>query len=201
MEALQLDALKKYTYEDYEKWPEYPRYELIDGVPYMMAAPTRAHQEILINLSGEFYIQLKGKKCKPYISPFDVRLFPTVFSGGKTVVQPDFLIVCDHNKLDDKGAKGGPEFVVEVLSPSTGKMDRITKMKQYEQAGVLEYWVIDPTHRTVAVYLLKNGSFSRPIEYGLGDIITVTVIPGLKIDLNDIFDPLPEEPEEDIIRL
>ena len=197
MEALKLDVMNDVTYEDYEKWPEYPRYEIIDGVPYMMASPSRLHQVVIGRMFAKMFNQLEGKKCQPYIAPFDVRLFPTAFSDGKTVVQPDIMVVCDENKVDDKGVKGGPEFVIEVLSPSTGRMDRVTKMNQYERAGVLEYWVVDPPHRTVAVHLLKNGKFARPAEYGLGDVIKVTVVPGLTIDLNDIFDPLPDESDEE----
>ena len=192
MEALQL---KRYTYEEYAKWPEQPRYELIDGIPYLMASPGRKHQEISSNLMIEIGSKLKGKPCKPYHAPFDVRLFPTPFGGGDTVVQPDILVICDKSKLDDRGAKGAPEFVIEILSPSSGKMDEIIKKKKYEQAGVLEYWVIDPVHRIVSVYLLKNGAYAPAIKYTPEDVVPVTVIPGLEIDLAEIFPPLEEEPE------
>ncbi|MDR0310315.1 MAG: Uma2 family endonuclease, partial [Acidobacteriota bacterium] len=115
MEALQKD--ERYTYADYASWDTEERYELIDGVPYLMSpAPLRKHQSILFELSGQFRNFLKGKPCKAFAAPFDVRLNADTYDD--TVVQPDLVVICDKLKLDAKGCVGAPDMVIEILSPS-----------------------------------------------------------------------------------
>jgi Uma2 family endonuclease len=134
MEPLKKDA--RYTYADYQTWNDGVRYELIDGVVYMMSpAPNRAHQELSGELFNQFYNYLKGKKCKVYAAPFDVRLSDK--EHEKTVLQPDITVVCDPSKLDKKGCKGAPDMVVEILSPSNAERDTTLKLRKYLQAGVL----------------------------------------------------------------
>jgi len=186
MEALKLQY---YTYEEYTKWPEQPRYELIDGTPYLMAAPNRIHAEITKNLFRCIDRYLRDKPCEPYFAPMDVRLFADAFTNGDTVVQPDVFVVCDKNKLDKKGVKGVPDFIIEILSPGSGKMDKMIKFNKYEQAGVPELWIVDPVHQIVTVYILNKGKYARAVEYCHEDIILVNVISGLKIDLREIFPP------------
>ena len=119
----------RYTYSDYIKWDDDVRRELIDGIPYLMAGPNRKHQGIL----GELYLQignfLKDKPCKIYLAGLDVRLNADTLDD--TVVQPDLVIVCDHSVLNDAGCKGVPDMVVEVLSPSNSRYDKITKWGTY----------------------------------------------------------------------
>ena len=120
---------KRYTYADYLTWDDDVRWELIDGVPYMMSAPSWQHQGILSNLHLFFGSFLKGKKCKVYFAPYDVRLNADTFDN--TVVQPDLVIVCDRSKYMDTGYVGAPELVVEVLSPSTSRYDQAIKYDAY----------------------------------------------------------------------
>ncbi len=161
-----LDTRHHYTYGDYLSWPDDVRYELIDGVAYLMApAPTLEHQDI----AGEIYYQLRqqleGKPCRPYIAPVDVRL-PKRNEADEaidTVVQPDVIVVCDQGKLDRRGVRGAPDFVVEVLSPSTAFHDHKRKREVYERAGVKEYWLVDPVERTIHIYRLdENGRYGKP---------------------------------------
>ncbi len=161
-----LDTRHHYTYSDYLTWPDDVRYELIDGVAYLMApAPTLEHQDI----AGEIYRQLanalEGKPCRPYVAPVDVRL-PKGNEADEavdTVVQPDVIVVCDQGKLDRRGVRGAPDFVVEVLSPSTAFHDHKRKREVYERAGVKEYWLVDPVERTIHIYRLdENGRYGKP---------------------------------------
>ncbi|CAK0755842.1 Uma2 family endonuclease [Gammaproteobacteria bacterium] len=173
-----------YTYSDYLRWPEEVRYELIGGSAYLMAAPNRVHQEIL----GEIYYQvrgkLEGKPCRVYIAPFDVRL-PNANEADEhvdTVVQPDLLVVCDPTKLDERGLRGAPEWVVEVLSPTTAAYDQTVKLAAYEYAGVPEVWLIHPTDQIVTIYRLKEKGYSRPLIYQMQGILAVTTLPDIGID-------------------
>jgi Uma2 family endonuclease len=180
-----------YTYEDYLSWPDYPRYELIDGVPYMLAAPTPEHQRILGELHVQFHAFLKGKTCQVFLSPFDVRLKENPFND--TIVQPDLLVVCDKNKITKKGCEGAPDLVIEIESPSSGKMDKMIKFNRYLQAGVREYWIVDPDAQIVQVHLLHDGKYITS-PYGSKDTIPVHVLSECKIDLSDVFPPQEEEP-------
>lgn len=181
---------QKYSYADYLTWDENERWEIIDGVPYMQAAPSRVHQEI----SGELYLQfgtyLKGKPCKVYHAPFCVRLdIEKNDTDVKNVVEPDITIVCDSNKLDERGCKGSPDMIVEILSPSTGKKDRVDKFNKYEKSGVTEYWVVEPDQKIVSVFLLQNNSrYGRPEMYTEEDKIKVSIFPELEIDLKPVFE-------------
>ena len=183
-----MEALKKekyYTYSDYLTWDDDTRYELINGVPYAMSpAPLPGHQAV----SGEIFRQLanflQGKSCKVYAAPFDVRL--NANGGDDTVVQPDILVVCDKSKLDGKSCNGAPDLAVEILSPSSVKMDRITKFNKYLQAGVREYWIVDPEAKVLSVYILKDGQYVAG-AYEESDVVPVHVLEGCQIDLRDVF--------------
>jgi Uma2 family endonuclease len=145
--GLPLRDTQHHAYAEYLAWPEDARYELIDGIAYLMSpAPPRSHRE----LAGELYLQvrlaLEGKTCRAYYAPFDVRLSKAEQSDEETdtVVQPDVLIVCDRSKLDRRGMRGAPDWVAEILSPSTAGHDQITKLAAYERAGVPEVWLLHP---------------------------------------------------------
>ena len=178
---------ERYTYADYLTWDDGERWEIIEGVPCLMSpAPTRDHQGVI----GELHLQLanflKGKPCKVYVAPFDVRLFPADDDSDDTVVQPDIVVVCGRSKLKRAGCVGAPDMVIEVLSPGTARHDRLVKFQLYKKAGIREYWIVDPDTKTVSVYLLKDGEYLIR-AYGDADIAPVHVLDGLSINLTEVF--------------
>jgi Uma2 family endonuclease len=176
---------KKYTYADYAQWPEDERWELIEGVAYAMTGPLRIHQEIVSELGRQIGNYLQGKPCKIYVAPFDVRLprQDEADANVETVVQPDLSIICDISKLDKLGCKGAPDWIVEVLSPSTLLKDMNTKRSIYQQHGVLEYWIIHPEDRWLMVYTLDaQGRYGQPGVFGMDEPTTVLRFPDLTID-------------------
>ncbi|MBT3273749.1 MAG: Uma2 family endonuclease [Spirochaetales bacterium] len=179
-----------YTYADYKTWPEDERWELIDGVAWNMSpAPTRKHQGIITNIIRELSNYLKDKNCNIYGAPFDVRL-PDGFKNDaavNTVVQPDITVFCDKKRLDDRGAVGAPDLVVEVLSPSTAAKDLREKFSLYENVGVKEYWIVDPSNETLTVYVLdKNGKYPVGKVYAGEDRVKVNIFEDLEIKMEDI---------------
>lgn len=173
-----------HTYADYLGWPEDVRYELVDGEAFMMApAPDLEHQEV----AGEVFRQLANRladgPCRALIAPVDVRLPRANEADDQidTVVQPDVLVVCDPSQLDRRGVRGAPDFVVEVLSPSTASHDHVRKRQVYERAGVKEYWLVHPTDRMVMVYRLIDGAYGKPDVQELQGETTVGVLPGVVI--------------------
>lgn len=183
--------IKIYTYRDYASWPEEERCEIIDGVLYMQAAPSRIHQEILMELSRQIANYLAGKPCKVYPAPFCVRLPDGDEKSDKdikTVVEPDISIVCDQSKLDEQGCIGAPDMIIEITSPSSARKDRLQKFYKYEKAGVREYWIVEPEEKLVTVFVLgANNKYGRPDIYTEGDEIKVSIFPDLIISLKGIF--------------
>jgi len=183
METLQNE--KRYTYADYCAWDDSERWEIIDGIPYAMSpAPLVTHQTVIGNLYYQFADFLKGKPCKVYLSPFDVRL--NADTDDDTVVQPDLLVVCDKSKIDKRGCNGAPDLVVEILSPSSARHDKVLKLNTYLRAGVLEYWIVDPDTKTVSAHLLKDGEYIIR-AYADTDTAPVHVLEGCTISLADVF--------------
>lgn len=182
---------QKYTYVDYLKWDQEERWELLDGVPYNMSpAPSRKHQECVGELYRRFANYLEGKKCRAFISPFEVCLLvngASIDEEIENVVQPDVLIVCDEQKLNERGCKGSPDLVVEVLSPATAKKDRNEKLKLYEQAEINEYWIVDPVHETIEVLILRDGKYGHAETYSNVDELSVGIFEDLIINLSGIF--------------
>lgn len=182
---------KRYTYADLLNWPDDERVELIDGEPYLMApAPSPDHQSISWALIVQIGGYLEGKKCRAFHAPFDVRLFEQTGNQSydvDTVVQPNLSIVCDPNKLDEHGCKGAPDMVVEILSPSSTKHDRITKFNLYQRAGVKEYWIVDPRAKAVQVHTLEDGRYHAAIVYTAQDTVPVGVLEDCRIDLSRVF--------------
>lgn len=173
-----------HTYADYLTWPDDVRYELIDGIAYLMApAPTLDHQEVV----GEVYRQLanalEGLPCRAYVSPVDVRLphGNEADADIDTVVQPDVLVVCDRSKTDRRGLRGAPDLVIEVLSPGTASHDHVRKRPVYERAGVSEYWLVHPIDRVLTVYRLADGQYGKPEVFYLTGETPVGVLPGVVI--------------------
>jgi Uma2 family endonuclease len=199
------DFLQKvsYTYADLAEWPESIRAELHGGELRMPAAPSPVHQEISSNLHGTIWNFLKGKPCKVYSAPFDVRLFPKEDLSDNIVVQPDLSVVCDSSRIDSRGCAGAPDMVIEILSPANTSYDILYKYDRYLKAGVREYWLIDPEKKLLTVHLLEQGRYTvsyyglkdsttpypkdADIEKFSRDIAPVSILPGLSIDLKTIF--------------
>jgi Uma2 family endonuclease len=176
---------QKYTYADYALWPDDERWELINGEAYAMTAPQRLHQDIVFELGRQVGNYLQGKPCKGYVAPFDVRLPRKDEADAKveTVVQPDLSVICDQSKLDKMGCRGAPDWIVEVLSPSTTLKDMNTKRSLYEQHGVQEYWIIHPEERWLLVYTLDSqGRYGKPGVFGMDEPTAVQLFPGLSIN-------------------
>ena len=193
--GLALRTEKHYTYADYLQWPDETRYELIDGKAFLMSpAPLVEHQEIAGEVFRQLANQLDGQPCRPYIAPVDVRLprKDEADAAIDTVVQPDVLVVCDPHKIDRRGVRGAPDWVLEVLSPSTAAHDQIAKRRTYERAGVREYWLVHPGDRTLTVYVLDNGQYGRPDIYELKDETPIGVLPGVSIAWDALVERLPK---------
>jgi Uma2 family endonuclease len=194
--ALKRDA--SYTYADYLQWDDGERWELIHGVAYPAHVADldrlpRRHQDVAVDLLSQFANHLLGKQASVYIMPFEVRLPVLGVSGvtndtTSTVVQPDLVVVCDPSMLDDRGCKGAPDLVIEILSPDSVARDQKEKFLLYEQAGVLEYWLVHPTDRIVTVFHRgADGAYGRPAVYTPGESIRVGILPELEIDLAAVF--------------
>ena len=159
----------------------------------MMAPPSTEHQRI----AGELYRQianfLVGKKCQAFPAPFGVRLFsrqedaPDDETG---LLEPDITVVCDRDKLDKYGCKGAPDFIIEILSPSTQRRDRLEKYNLYQMAGVREYWIVDPERKMVLAVVLEGGKYPLPQVYTAADKAPVTVLDGCVIDLAPVFEEI-----------
>ena len=175
-----------HTYADYLTWSDEERDELIDGVAYVKEppAPSRSHQEVVGELFLQIRLALDGKPYRTYVAPFDVRLPKSGEADDRidTVVQPDVLVVGDLEKLDERGMRGAPDWIAEVLSPSTASHDQVLKVPVYERAGVLEVWLIHPIDRTLTIYRLKDGHYGRPTILELQGRTAISVIPGVSID-------------------
>jgi len=181
----------RYTFADVLTWGEDERIEIISGEAFLMTAPSTRHQEISFEIGRQLGNFLEGKQCRVYPAPFGVRLFERdgdAPDGVDTLVEPDISVVCDKNKLDRYGCKGAPELIVEVLSPSTQRHDRLVKLNLYQRAGVREYWIVSPEEMTVQVMLRDGGGVLQPHEvYGREDIARVNVLEGCFIDLEKVF--------------
>ena len=180
----------RFTLADVQEWDETIRSELIEGYPVMMAPPRRIHQRIVSELNRQLANFLKGKKCSVYPAPFAVRLFEKEGDSPydvDTMVEPDISVVCDSSKLDDIGCKGAPDFIIEILSPSSLRHDRVTKFNLYRQTGVKEYWIVDPDNKTVETYILENGYYVAQERAFEDKTLKVNVLEGCVIDLKDVF--------------
>jgi Uma2 family endonuclease len=180
----------RYSYADLSAWDDTVRYELYDGQPVALASPTEVHQRIVMELSRQIANYLVGKRCQIYAAPFDVRLFEKAGDRPEdvdTVVQPDLMVVCDRSKVDARGIHGAPDWVIEVLSPSTAHSDKLQKFILYQQAGVREYWIVDPATRIVSVYLLEDGAYHAATTYGSEFSVPVSIWSDFSVDLRTVF--------------
>jgi len=182
---------KRLSYSDYLNLTDEERLEIIDGVPYNMTpAPSTKHQQVSMNLSYLLMNFFKEKKCEVFAAPFDVRLFAEGKADDEVfhVIQPDLSVICDKRKLDEKGCAGSPDLIIEILSPSSAKMDKLTKRNLYEEALVKEYWIVDPQNELVELYHLgENELYGKPDFFSAEDTIESILFNGLKLNGKEIF--------------
>lgn len=169
---------KAYTVEDIYYLPEGQRAELVDGQMFMMAPPTRKHQDIVFSLSRQIadYIDRKKGICKIYPAPFAVFLN----EDDKNYVEPDISVICDKDRLTDKGCSGAPDWIIEVVSQGSRRMDYMTKLFKYRTAGVREYWIVDPLKDRVTVYNFEHDDLA---EFSFADTIKSVIYGDLEIDI------------------
>jgi Uma2 family endonuclease len=188
----QLDLSKSYTYADYLSWKFTDLVELVRGrVLRKMSAPTEAHQQCSSNLQGLVWNYLRGKPCRVYAAPFDVRLLRSTGNDDaqvRTVVQPDLCVICDLTKLDRRGCVGAPDWIIEIVSPSTASHDTKTKFDLYAENGVGEYWIVYPGEQTVSVYVLRDGDYQPQADYYEPVLIPCHTLPELQLEWADVFD-------------
>ena len=179
-----LAQAKVYTEDDYYNLPENIRAELIEGnIIYNQAAPSRIHQTILMELSGTIrdYLKSKGGSCRVYPAPFAVKLK----KDRKTIVEPDISVICDPNKLTDRGCTGAPDWIIGIVSPGNSSNDYILKLNLYANSGVREYWIVDPDKKRVFVYFLEKAKFEVE-TYTFHDKIKVNIYDDLYIDFTEL---------------
>lgn len=176
MDALMPEEL--YTIDDIYALPEGERAELIDGRIYYMASPSRLHQQILGSLYRKIadYIDSHGVDCEVYMAPFAVFLN----NDKHTYVEPDISVVCDKDKLDDRGCNGAPDWIIEIVSPISRSMDCLTKLLKYQNAGVREYWITDPANEQVMVYNFEKQTMA---QYSFGENVPVGIYEGFVINM------------------
>ncbi|MBC7874204.1 MAG: Uma2 family endonuclease [Ferruginibacter sp.] len=185
------DSSLTYTYADYLQWKFEERLELFRGKIFKLSSTNTKHQDISRNILVPMAVFLKKMPCKVFAAPFDVRL--PVKNRKKdneviTVVQPDVCIVCDELKLDSRGCWGAPDLVVEILSPGNSKKEIRLKHELYEEAGVKEYWIVNPIEENIVVFVLnEEGKFSGLKMYASDDTIHSFAVPGLNINVTEIF--------------
>ena len=170
-----------YTTNDIYTLPEGTRAELIDGRIYYMAPPSRKHQEIAGELFSIIrnYIVNKGGSFKPYIAPFAVFLN----TDDKNYVEPDISVICDKSKLTDKGCTGVPDWIIEIVSPGSRRMDYLTKLFKYRSADVREYWIVDPDKNRILVYNFETEDTG---DYTFTDTVKAGIYPDLSIDFSQL---------------
>lgn len=169
---------KGYTTEDIYALPDGQRAELIDGELYMMSPPRAQHQRISLKISRKIadYIDAHGGKCEVYQAPFAVFLF----DDNKTYVEPDISVICDPEKVDEYGCNGAPDWIIEIVSPSSEHMDYMTKLFKYRAAGVREYWIVDPDRKSILVYDFEQDtmqvcSFGEKVKAGIYEDLEITI--------------------------
>ena len=201
----QLDPNGIYSYADYLTWRFEQALEVIRGKIWPMSAPSRTHQKLSWQLSGTFFNYFKNHRCEAYAAPFDVRLYDRRKSlkADKeiyTVVQPDLCVICDLEKLDERGCLGAPDLIVEILSPGNSAKEMRTKRDLYAESGVREYWVVDPAHETITRFNLEgDDTYGRPLIFVSDEPMPSVIFPDFILPLGELFpvtDPLEGQSNE-----
>ena len=180
----------EFTYADYLTWPQGERWELLDGHAFGMAPPSIKHQIVVLELARQLANQLRGQRCKAFIAPVGVRLpeLQQADQHTRSVLEPDLLVVCDPSKIDKQGIRGAPDFIVEVLSPSTASFDQIEKRRAYERAGVPELWLFDILSGVLTIYRRErmdaaSRAFKAPEILRAEGLLAIAALPGISLDL------------------
>ncbi|MDR1949986.1 MAG: Uma2 family endonuclease [Spirochaetaceae bacterium] len=176
-----------FTYADYLEWEGPERYELINGKAFLMASPSVEHQAILRKILVKLAVFLEDKPCEVFAAPLDVRLFPKEDKSDNTVVQPDILVVCDKSKLSKGSVDGPPDLVMEIVSPSNTQKLMFLKFQAYLQAGVREYWVLEPEGKRIQVYVLDRDHYIAS-AYSDNDVVPVSVLEPFTLDLKTLWE-------------
>ena len=189
--AIQQINNKVYTYYDYLNFPNDEFVEIIDGKIFAMSpAPSRIHQELIMEISAELrnYIKSNKGQCKVYPAPFDVVLINENENenDSKNIVQTDISVICDKNKLNDKGCFGSPDMIVKIVSKFNPGNDYVKKLYLYEKYKVKEYWIVNPMKKNILVYTLTESGYNQPDLYTFNDKIKVNIFNNLEIDFNGI---------------
>ena len=189
----QLDPNQVYTYADYLGWRFQEYVELIKGrLLRKMSAPSSEHQQVAVNLTGILWNSLRGQRCKVYAAPFDVRLLRSTGNGDtqiRSVVQPDLCIICDPAKIDKRGCLGAPDWIIEIVSPSSIVLDTRTKFDLYAENGVREYWIVFPGEQAITAYVLNEvGEYELSGSYVEPGAMPSRTLPNLAIEWADIFE-------------
>ncbi len=186
-----IDLSLTYSYSNYLTWLFDDRVELVKGKVYKMSGSARRHQQVSIYIASMLFNLLLRKTCKVYSAPFVVRFY----KGSKadqdiyTILQPDFCVICDEAKLDDKGCIGAPDIVIEILSPGNNKIELLHKYSIYEEFGVKEYWVASPGEMTLLKYNInEEGKYLPSKLFTLSEKMYSEVLPGFELDLNAVFE-------------
>lgn len=176
-----IDGKESYTVADIEALPEGARAELIDGEMFMMASPTYTHQDLLmwISIRIKMYIMEKNGSCEVLPAPFAVYIADDQYH----YVEPDITVICDEKKLDEKGCHGAPDWVIEIVSPSSKYMDYVRKLALYERTGVREYWLVDPARKNITVYRLERKEGPEP--YTFADEVKTGIYEDFAIDFGE----------------
>ena len=186
----QLDLVNGiYTYADYLMWKIKDRLELLKGKIFQMGAPSLTHQTVSMNFSHLLSNYFYKTPCKLFAAPFDVRLAKKGEKDNEiyTVVQPDLCVVCDADKLDERGCWGAPDLIIEILSPGNSKKEMLNKYELYEEAGVREYWVVRPDYKEITQFVLENNKYRTLPPVVEGTIIHSAIFPDLSLQTEDIF--------------
>ncbi len=189
----QLDPGKLYSYADYFRWKFMERVELIKGFIYKMSpAPSSGHQSVSLKLTLKIGNYFENKSCRVFAAPFDVRLPDAKKQKNDeevfTVIQPDICVVCDAEKIDDRGCIGAPDLVIEILSPGNTQKEMGVKFALYEENGVKEYWLVQPQDKVILVYVLKDSKYYGLKPFTADDEITSTLFPELSFKVTEIFE-------------
>ncbi|MFY7786487.1 MAG: Uma2 family endonuclease [Thermoflexibacteraceae bacterium] len=188
----QLNPNTVYSYADYITWQFAERIELLKGYIRQMSAPNRHHQTVSGNLHREFATYFRGKSCRVFHAPFDVKLVKN--PAGKTekdiytVVQPDICVICDRSKLDVQGCLGSPDLIIEIVSPSSTKTDVKDKFALYQENGVLEYWIARPSENTIEQFFLENDHYVFKGIYVKEETFSPILFPDLLINVEEVFE-------------
>jgi len=181
-------AVRKEQPISYQEWLDFEsnlgetrRAELIDGQIYMMSAPSSRHQAVSGNLYFQLRSHLRGKKCRVFYSPFAVRL------NEDSEVQPDLVVICDPKKITPRGCSGVPDLIIEILSPATARHDRHTKFMLYLEAGVPEYWIVDPENNAITAYRLTDNGYNATV-FTDTDTATIAALPDFEMNLSAVFE-------------